>query len=304
MRKFILSILIFTFLWNCVDNKKKTIPNEEEIESIIEIDSISTIEIDSVSPTVIVPKATSKKPILSRPDSLTIKKPMATLPKKDEILITPINHATLVLEAMNNVIYVDPVGGKSAFEGLREPDFILVTDIHGDHFDFQTIKDVIGERTVLIGPDAVKKKLPPELLKNFVLVFNGISQGFKTSKMALDIEGIAMYNLRPEALKYHEKGRGNGYLLTLNKKRIYISGDTEDIPEMRKLKNIDIAFVCMNLPYTMTVKSAADAVLDFKPKVVYPYHHRGSDVENFKQLVESGNKKIEVKLLDWYPDSV
>ncbi len=293
------------FLNTCEDSKKKSIPTEEEIESILEDDSITTIEIDSVSPTVIVPKAIPNKPLLAKPDdSLLNKKTMADLPKKDEILVTPIKHATFVLEAMNNVIYVDPVGGKAAFAGQREPDFILVTDIHADHFDINTIKDVIGERTVLIGPDAVKKQLPDELLKNFVLVFNGISQGFKTSKMSMDIEGIAMYNLREEALKYHEKGRGNGYLLTLNKKRVYISGDTEDIPEIRKLKDIDIAFVCMNLPYTMTVESAADAVLDFKPKTVYPYHYRGSDVERFKELVESKNKKIKVILRDWYPDSV
>jgi len=114
-----------------------------------------------------------------------------------------------------------------------------------------------------------------------------------------------MYNLREEALKFHTKGRGNGYVLTINKERIYFSGDTEDIPEMRNLKNIDKAFVCMNLPYTMTVENAADAVLEFKPKEVYPYHYRGtgglSDVEKFKQIVAEKNKAIKVVQLDWYP---
>ncbi len=93
--------------------------------------------------------------------------------------------------------------------------------------------------------------------------------------------------------------RGNGYVVTVEGKRIYVAGDTEDIPEMRALKNIDYAFVCMNLPYTMTPEQAASAVLEFKPKVVIPYHDRGSDVEKFKQLVEK-DKSIEVRLLKWY----
>jgi L-ascorbate metabolism protein UlaG (beta-lactamase superfamily) len=113
-----------------------------------------------------------------------------------------------------------------------------------------------------------------------------------------------MYNLREEALKFHTKGRGNGYILTINEERIYISGDTEDIPEMRALEDIDKAFVCMNLPYTMTVESAASAVLDFKPTVVYPYHYRGtdglSDIEKFKTMVTNDNKDIEVVFLKWY----
>ena len=113
-----------------------------------------------------------------------------------------------------------------------------------------------------------------------------------------------MYNLREEALKFHTKGRGNGYVFSIDNQRIYFSGDTEDIPEMRALKNIDKAFVCMNLPYTMTVESAADAVLEFKPKEVYPYHYRGtvglSDVAKFKSLVNKGNAEIKVVQLDWY----
>ena len=122
----------------------------------------------------------------------------------------------------------------------------------------------------------------------------------------INVEAIPMYNLREEALKFHEKGRGNGYVLTFGDERVYISGDTEDIPEMRNLKNIDKAFVCMNLPYTMPVESAASAVLDFKPKTVYPYHFRGteglSDVEKFKSIVNEGNPDINVELLEWYPN--
>ena len=114
-----------------------------------------------------------------------------------------------------------------------------------------------------------------------------------------------MYNLPEAADSRHTKGRGNGYILTMGGKKIYLSGDTEDIPEMRALKDIDVAFVCMNLPFTMDINQAASAVLEFKPKIVYPYHYRGqgglADVEGFKKLVNAGNPKIEVRLRSWYP---
>src|SRR5690554_1106201 len=112
-----------------------------------------------------------------------------------------------------------------------------------------------------------------------------------------------MYNLREEALEFHPKGRGNGYIVELGGQRIYISGDTEDIPEMRALTDIDVAFVCMNLPYTMDVKQAASAVLEFEPAIVYPYHHRGQDIQQFKELVDVAGKDIEVRLKDWYQDN-
>jgi L-ascorbate metabolism protein UlaG (beta-lactamase superfamily) len=117
------------------------------------------------------------------------------------------------------------------------------------------------------------------------------------------VEAVPMYNLDPQKQKFHPKGRGNGYLLTLGGKRVYIAGDTEDIPEMRALENIDIAFVCMNLPYTMNVAAAADAVLDFQPKIVFPYHYRGtdgmSDLGEFRSLV-AAEPDIEVRVLAWY----
>jgi len=117
-----------------------------------------------------------------------------------------------------------------------------------------------------------------------------LDNGDSKERYHIKVEAIPMYNLRQEALRFHKKGRGNGYVLNLGEQRIYFSGDTEDIPEMRALKNIDRAFLCMNLPYTMTVDKAAEAVLDFIPKQVYPYHYRGN-----------GNPEIEVIQLDWYP---
>jgi len=108
-----------------------------------------------------------------------------------------------------------------------------------------------------------------------------------------------MYNLTEERLRFHDKGRGNGYLVTFGGTRVYISGDTEDIPEMRSLEDIDVAFVCFNLPYTMTEDQAASAVLEFAPTVVYPYHYRGSDVAEFARLV-GADSGIEVRLREWY----
>ena len=214
--------------------------------------------------------------------------------------IIPINHATMVLEYENMVIYVDPVGGSDVFKAQKQPNFVLITDIHGDHLDAETLKGLDLSKATLIVPQAVKALLPETNSQSVAVLNNGDKKQFGK----LNVEAIPMYNLREEALKFHPKGRGNGYVLTLGNERIYISGDTEDIPEMRQLKNIDVAFVCMNLPYTMTVESAASAVLDFKPKKVYPYHYRGteglSDVAKFKSLVNKENKDIEVIQLNWY----
>lgn len=215
--------------------------------------------------------------------------------------INPVEHASMVLSWDGTIIYVDPVGGKEIFSKYTEPDLVLITDIHGDHMDIPTLESIVVAKTKIIAPKAVFEKLPKNL-QNIAKIMNN---GDSVNDFEMKIEAIPMYNLRPEALKFHEKGRGNGYVLERNGKRIYISGDTEDIPEMRNLKNIDIAFVCMNLPYTMTVEKAAEAVLAFKPKTVYPYHYRGenglSDVAKFKSLVEAGNPDIKVTQLDWYP---
>ncbi|WP_370391147.1 MBL fold metallo-hydrolase [uncultured Winogradskyella sp.] len=216
------------------------------------------------------------------------------------VKVIPINHGTLVLEYRENVIYVDPVGGTKAFEGQKRPTLVLITDIHGDHLNTETLEALNIKAIPLVAPQAVVDKIPSEIHDSPTVMSNG---EVKTVS-GINIEAIPMYNLREEALKFHEKGRGNGYLLTLGDERVYISGDTEDIPEMRNLKNIDKAFVCMNLPYTMPVESAASAVLDFKPKQVFPYHYRGteglSDVNKFKSLVEEEDASIEVSLLKWY----
>lgn len=219
---------------------------------------------------------------------------------KSDIDIIPISHATMVINYDDETIYVDPVGGIEAFKNQKKPTIVLITDIHPDHYDYNTLKDIDLNETIFIAPQAVVDKFPEDFKPMHKVLNNGESTIIKD----IPIEALPMYNLREEALKFHPKGRGNGYVLKLGEKNVYISGDTEDIPEMRNLKNIDIAFVCMNLPYTMTVESAADAVLEFKPKQVYPYHYRGtdglSDVDTFKRLVNQGDPDIEVVQLNWY----
>ncbi|MBD3750659.1 MAG: MBL fold metallo-hydrolase [Sphingobacteriales bacterium] len=222
--------------------------------------------------------------------------------KDADFKLTPIEHATAVFTWAGTHFYIDPVGGAAKFAGQPKPDVVLITDIHGDHMDAKTLASVITEGTKIIVPQAVADQLPAEMKPRLTILANHQTitvDGFK-------ITGIPMYNLRPEAKQFHTKGRGNGYVIEKKGMRVYFSGDTEDIPEMRSLKNIDKAFVCMNLPYTMTVESAAAGVLAFAPKEVYPYHYRGanglSDVAKFKELVNQGHSKIKVIQLNWYPN--
>ena len=214
--------------------------------------------------------------------------------------VNPISHATIVLQWGDTTIYVDPVGGAEVFTAYPTPDLILITDIHGDHLNVETLEGLDTSNAKIIAPQAVADKMPEAFVPQLDVLNNGDSK----ERFGFVVEAIPMYNLREEALKFHTKGRGNGYVIEKDDTRVYISGDTEDIPEMRALTDIDAAFVCMNLPYTMTEVSAADAVLDFAPANIYPYHYRGSeglsDVANFKTIVNKGNPDINVVQLDWY----
>jgi L-ascorbate metabolism protein UlaG (beta-lactamase superfamily) len=206
-----------------------------------------------------------------------------------------VSHATFVMAYGRHPVYVDPVGDPAAFEGMPAAHVIVVTDIHGDHFNLETLTVVAGSIARIIAPAAVADQLPDELKARTTVLANGES----TDYMTMSFEAVPMYNLAEDRLQYHTKGRGNGYVVTMGGTRIYISGDTEDIPEMRALQDIDVAFLCFNLPYTMTEEQAAAAVKAFQPGVVYPYHYRGSDPQKFASLV--GNAS-EVRPGNWYPD--
>jgi L-ascorbate metabolism protein UlaG (beta-lactamase superfamily) len=208
------------------------------------------------------------------------------------LVITPMNHATVLFQFGGKNIYVDP-WSQANYSSAPRADYIFITDIHGDHMDAKAIDQIKKEGTVIVAPAAVAKTLTTATV---------INNGEKKKFGDIDVEAVPMYNLQrgpqPGAL-YHTKGRGNGYVFTFGGKRVYIAGDTEAIPEMRDLKSIDIAFMCMNLPYTMTPEEAAVAVKSFRPKVVYPYHYRGSDPNALAAALKD-EKGIEVRLRNWY----
>lgn len=220
----------------------------------------------------------------------------------NDIQITPISHATMVLQMGGQVIYTDPVDGKEAFAGQPAPTIILITDIHPDHMNVDTLNSFAQDNLVVVAPSAVADQLPQSLSDAIVVLKNGE----KTTQKGIEIEAIPMYNIPESPDSFHTKGRGNGYVVSAGGKRVYISGDTSATPEMKALQNIDIAFMTMNLPYTMDIDEAADAVLAFKPKVVHPYHYRSqdgfSDTNKFKEMVEEKDPTIKVELLDFYPE--
>lgn len=223
--------------------------------------------------------------------------------KQGDLIVRPVRHATLVLQWSGKTIYVDPVGGAEAFAGLPRPDLVLVTHLHGDHFDAATLQAVIPAQgdTRLVVPKAVAEKLPEGPLSKKATV---LAAGEKTEAHGIGVEAVPTYNTTPERQKFHPQGRDVGYLVRLGGKTVYVAGDTEDTPEMRKLRKVDVAFLPMNLPYTMSVQQAAGAVRAFRPGIVYPYHFRNqdgsmADLEALKKLVgaESG---VEVRVREWY----
>lgn len=228
--------------------------------------------------------------------------PAATTQEKLEHgpTVQPISHASMVLSWAGLTVYVDPVGDVALYADLLAPDIVLVTDIHGDHLSIDTLEGIIAGDSVLIVPQAVYDQLSETLAAQAIVTANEeaiTEQGFR-------ITTVPMYNLPESDDAFHVKGRGNGYVIEQGDFRAYIAGDTSATPEMRALTDIDMAFVPMNLPYTMNIDEAADGVVDFAPKVVVPYHYRSqdglSDVARFKEIVEFRDPNIEVLLLDWY----
>jgi L-ascorbate metabolism protein UlaG (beta-lactamase superfamily) len=212
-----------------------------------------------------------------------------------DIRITPILHGSVQVEFGDTVIYVDP-WSEGDYSGAPRADLILVTDIHGDHLDKAMIDELSQDTTEVV----VSAEVASQLGSGTVM-----QNGESTEVAGVLIEAVPMYNLErgPEEGKlFHEKGRGNGYIVTLGDKRIYFAGDTACIPEMRALENIDVAFVPMNLPYTMPPEEAAECVAAFKPAIVYPYHYRGSDLQIFEAALKDV-PEVEVRLREWYAGS-
>jgi len=212
--------------------------------------------------------------------------------EEGELKIRPILHGSLMLEFRGKIIHVDP-WSQGTYAGLPKADLILITDIHPDHMDRAMVDQLKKETTVILAPAAVAETIREARV---------IRNGERKTVDGITVEAVPMYNLvrgpSPGQL-YHTKGRGNGYVLTLGGKRVYISGDTECVPEIKALKGIDVAFICMNLPFTMPPEEAAECVKAFRPKIVYPYHYRNSDLNIFVNALkdESG---IEVRVRSWY----
>lgn len=210
------------------------------------------------------------------------------------VRITPIYHASTLIEADGKVIYVD-LAPPSPTAGLQPADLLLVTDIHGDHMNKGLVDRFSKPGATVIAP--------PEVVKTITQA-KPLANGQTTTWDKWTIEAIPAYNIthmNGQGQPYHPKGRGNGYVLTFGGKRFYFSGDTEGTPEMRALQNIDVAFLCMNLPYTMPPEEAADAALAFRPKVVIPYHYGQYNIAVFMgKVIPAG---IEVRALNWYPQS-
>lgn len=216
---------------------------------------------------------------------------------KGDLRITPITHASLMLEFDGKVIYVDPVN-TGDYTGKPKADLILLTHAHPDHVNRARIDDLENPKTIVVGPEGVAVS---RLISEARVLGNGETKTFA----GIEIEAVPMYNQTegPEPGKfYHSKGSGNGYVLTLGGKRLYVSGDTECIPDIKALKNIDIAFICMNAPYTMSPPQAAECVNSFRPKIVYPYDYGLNNLEEFSNAMK-GTAGVEVRLRTWYSPS-
>ncbi|WP_172124541.1 MULTISPECIES: MBL fold metallo-hydrolase [unclassified Devosia] len=212
-----------------------------------------------------------------------------------DVIIHPVSHASLVLGYDDQVIYVDPVGGAELYADLPPPTAVLITHGHGDHFDVPTLEAIAGGGIPILTTQEVFDKLPEALKANATALANG-DEG---SLNGLPVAAIPAYNTSPDRLQYHPQGVGNGYLIKFGDDIVYVAGDTEPTPEMLALENVAVAFLPMNLPYTMTPEQAAEAVNTFKPGIVYPYHHRGSDLDAFEAAVGEG---VEVRRANWYPE--
>ena len=215
-----------------------------------------------------------------------------------QVTVHPVDHASVVLETPGGTIYVDPVGDAANYGGLPSPDLILITHEHGDHYNADTLAALVVENTQMIVNPAVYDMLPEAMQASATAIGNGATASYGD----VGIDAIPAYNTTEERLNFHPQGRDNGYVISVDGLRIYVSGDTEDIPEMRALENIDVAFVCMNLPYTMDKEAAASAVMEFAPSYVYPYHYRGQDdgTQDPRAFAELISGETEVKIGNWY----
>ncbi len=207
----------------------------------------------------------------------------------EDLEITFIGHGTLMFNYGGKIIHVDPFSKLADYSTLPKADIILITHHHGDHLDPKAIENIRTSKTEIL-----LTKLCFEQINKGTVMNNG---DVKTVE-GIKVEAVPAYNIehkRDTGEPFHPKGSCNGYVITFGNKKVYIAGDTENIPEMKSLQNIDIAFLPMNLPYTMTPEMTADAVKSFKPKILYPYHFGNTDLNKFSELMKDV-PDIEIRL--------
>jgi L-ascorbate metabolism protein UlaG (beta-lactamase superfamily) len=206
-----------------------------------------------------------------------------------DLKITFIGHGTLMFTFGGKIIHIDPYSRVADYSRLPKADLILITHEHRDHFNPDVISMIKKDNTEII----LTKKCAEEVDGGIIM-----KNGDVKTVMGLKIEAVPAYNIvhmRRENMPYHPKGDGNGYIIAFGNKRVYVAGDTENIPEMKALEDIDIAFLPMNLPYTMSPEMVADAAKAFKPKILYPYHYGRTDTSKIVELLKAV-KGIEVRI--------
>jgi L-ascorbate metabolism protein UlaG (beta-lactamase superfamily) len=209
-----------------------------------------------------------------------------------DVTVHPVSHASLVLEWDGKGYYLDPVGGGDLYAGLPAPAAILITHGHGDHFDLPTL-EAIGAGVPIITTQEVFDKLPEAFQANATVLANGDSGEIA----GVPVRAIAAHNITEDRMNFHPVGVGNGYVLSFADKQVYVAGDTEPTDDMLALTDIAMAFLPMNLPFTMTPEQALDAANTFKPAILYPYHYGESDLSPLETGLADG---IELRMAKWY----
>ena len=206
-----------------------------------------------------------------------------------DLTITFLGHGSLLMVFEGKNIYVDVYGEVADYSKLPKADIVFLTHEHFDHLDPKSLGSIRTDKTVVVYTETCA-----QLVKGGIVMHNGDEQ----TVAGIPVKAIPAYNLvhkRENGQPFHPRGRGNGYILTLGGKRVYLAGDTENIPEMKRLQNIDIAFLPMNIPYTMTPEMAADAAKAFRPRILYPYHYGDTDTSKLEALLRD-EKGIEVRI--------
>ena len=202
-----------------------------------------------------------------------------------------IGHGSLMLKVNNYVIHIDPVRSSGKYENLPQADMILVTHEHYDHLDTELISKLRKKETVMFCSSSCISKVPWAQVMN--------PGDIKTAGQT-EVEAVSAYNIVNERSKgqpFHPKGVGNGYIIKIGDKKFYIAGDTENTPEMKALKGINVAFLPMNLPYTMTPAMVADAAKAFKPEILYPYHYGETNTDELVRLLKDTNIEVRIRKL-------